>query len=303
MAIRAIQAVALCVVLVLAGCQIVRPAGPVVLPDGVVEPLTEAEFDDFAFRVAAKLSGAMSREGIRTPAVLRVPTIAAGRERTTPGMRLFCRTLAEGLADRMGGMIEIAEVTGRAPDLHATVVWPEPAEGSEEIALSIRDERTARVLMEERTSASASRAQTSPTPRRDAPRDGESKAKSPIEIEMRASEIGPYVLGRLEDYTADTIEGDQGQAVFLDRPYRRYFAFESQSITRTTNGITVEVRIRPIRGPEDVLYRVVFYDEAGETLAVTPVTPRKLAGDTSTALRAMTRDGRAARYIFLITRD
>lgn len=303
LAVRAIHAGVLCVVLALAGCQNVRPSAPAILPDGVVEPLSEAEFDAFAYRLAGKLSSAMSREGIRTPAVLRVPTIAAGRDPATPRMRLFCRTLAEGLADRMGGAIEIAEVTGRAPDIHATVTWSGSAESNRELVVSIRDERTARLLMEERVSLSASVAQTSPTPRRDAPSEAEPTANTPIEIGMRASEIGPYILGRLADYAANTIEGDQGQTVFLDRPYRRYFAFESQSVTRTTSGITIDVRVRPLRGPENILYRVVFYDEAGETLAVTPVTPRKLAGNTATSLRAMTRDARADRYVLLIERD
>lgn len=286
----------------LAGCQVVRPSAPVVLPDGVVEPLSEEAFDEFAFRLAAGLSNAMARQGVSTPAVLRVPTIAPGKTPSTPKMRLFCRTLAEGLADRMAGQIEVAEVTGRTPDLHATVSWPEEF-SSGVLLISIRDERSGRALLEERVAVTPPAAATQPLAGNETAPKQKPPARKPIDISMRASDLGPFVQARLDDYATRTIDGESGKVIFLDERHERYFAFEGQQMTRNSSGAGVEVRIRSVRDGDDVRYRVIFFDDENQPIGVTPVTPRELPNRATAMLRALTRDARASRYVFLIERD
>lgn len=289
--------------LVLTGCQQIRPTTPVVLPDGVVAPLSEAEFDAFEFRIAAQLTQAMAAEGVPTPARLRIPTIAPGETPATPRMRLFCHTLAEGLADRMGGRVSVEEVTGREPDLRATITWPPPDAAERTIAISIVDQRSGKLLVAEHAGIAPP-----PAAGTDAARAGQAASKpaapiKPIDIEMQSSEIGPFVAARLDEYAGQSSVGDDGRVIFLDDDHERYFMLESQQAKRADGAMGTEVRIRTVRGAEDLRYRVLFYDDDDQPLGVTPVTPRAIARDATIVLRALSRDSRAAKYVYLIERD
>ncbi|MCA9244109.1 MAG: hypothetical protein KDA32_09155 [Phycisphaerales bacterium] len=69
-----------------------------------VEPLNEAEFDDFALDIAEQLVTRMERDQLSLPVVIAPPSIERGQV-TSGAARAFAQRLSEAVSDRLGGEV------------------------------------------------------------------------------------------------------------------------------------------------------------------------------------------------------
>lgn len=270
---------------------------PVVHASGV-EPLSEADFDQFANRLADEITEVLEQHQYRLPAVITLPRVEAGGVEPGSVARGFARRLAEGLGDRLGGAAFFTAPGISPPQLRSMLRFVADREepGRRVIVFRILDEKSREELFVE-TCAYRSRRPAVAVP-------AARLAKDRLKIDMSPSEIGELALRRAPAYRARTLAGDVGRVIFLDTKGWQRFWLQSQQATRTEDDrLRVELEIRARRRERDAELRFIFYDDQDLPVNVTPVIPYRFVPNYTKLVTITSARPGATRYICLLAYD
>jgi len=114
-------------VLVVSGGCMQSSRRPAVRATGV-EPLREAEFDEFANRLAGQIAKVVQQHGYQPPATIAIPRVEVGGVEKDSVARSFALRLAEGLSDRLGGAAVFRQPGISPPRLGCTLRFDQSEE-------------------------------------------------------------------------------------------------------------------------------------------------------------------------------
>jgi hypothetical protein len=263
-----------------------------------IEPLREAEFDEFASRIAAKISECLEPRDYRTPVTINEPHVIAGGVEAETVAHAFARRLAEGLNDRLGGT---AVFTGRGaapPRLRCTLRFETTAEDpkSRLIRFQLSDRLTGNDMVAETFTYQARppTAAAFPTP----------PAKRKLKIDLPRGTIGALVLQHAPAYRERTVSGEAGCVIFLDKKTWKRLWLGRQRATFTGDGrLLVDLMVRGLNRERSAKLRVIFYDDDDSTVDVTPAIPFRFVPNYTKHVTIAAVSPQATHYVCLIADD
>ncbi len=128
--------------LLMGGCQAPTPTATRFTER--IGPFSEAEFDEYAGRVAERLSTRLSQEGFRLPVEINAPRAFAQDVETLREARELAGALVDGINDRMRGSVRIVRNPNRPMRLTSAVrIEPSPDEAARrDVIFSVTDEHS-----------------------------------------------------------------------------------------------------------------------------------------------------------------
>lgn len=311
--------------------------------------LSEAEFDEFAGRVAESLAAAISTrqpldgeapEGAAEawPAVIRGPIAMHNGALAARDLDALADALAAGLNDRTGGLAVFRGPSAGGATLIAEVLAAPAEAGAHLLTLVVRDANGAAEYVREsirvepqpvlaaagrttespqrpdakrrstdapperqserapkRDSASAAPRPTAPTPEKPAAR----RRKLNIDADPRG--LLERVREQAEFYRERTAGRRGAEVLFLDdSAWKRHRLVEQRTQRTDTGRLRVELDFRARQRRGDASLRVIFIDEAGRQIEVTPVLPYRFLADYTTTVAITSASRSAAGYLCLL---
>jgi hypothetical protein len=278
------------------GCTAWRPRPVVQTAD--IEPLREAEFDEFANQLADAVGKLLKERDYWPPAIIASPQVEPGGVEKLSVARAFAHRLAEGLNDRLNSTALFTKSGLTVPDLRCTLGFVASHEdpGRRTIVFRLHDEQSREELLVETYAYQAPRRLFASQVAR--PPEGDLKIDAPSSL------IGELALHHAPNYRARTIAGHAGRVIFLDRKAWERFWLQAQRASRTEdNRLRVELEIRARRRERDAKLRLIFYDEQDNPVDVTPVLPYRFLPHYSKQVTITSAKPGAARYICLFAYD
>jgi hypothetical protein len=267
--------------------------GPV--SDSGVEPLREADFDRLTSQLADHIISLARRHKYGPPALITIPRIEPGSVERPGIARAFARRLGEGLNDRMRGAAVFTPAGVTVPDMYSSLRFAASPRDPKQHAIVFRviDHRSRQELLARTFSYQPFR----PAPvARSAPSQNRN-----LDIDAAATDIGKLVLKHAPALSDRTVTGRSGRVMFLGGRAWKQLRLLSQRTTRLGNDLLrVELNIRARRQAHDAELRLIFYDDEGNPVSVTPVVPFHFLPDENRPLAVVSAGSRARRYVCLI---
>ncbi|MFQ5806566.1 MAG: hypothetical protein ACE5I3_08960 [Phycisphaerae bacterium] len=263
-----------------------------------IEPLREAEFDQFADQLADAITELLKQRDYWPPAIITLPRIEPGGVENSSVARAFAHRLADGLNDRLSGAAFFAKSSLTLPDLRCTLQFVAEQEdpGRCTIVLRLFDEESREELLTE-SYAYQSRPRVAAVP-------SARPRKGALKIDAPSDEIGELVLRHAPAFSAWTIAGKVGRVMFLDRKAWERFWLQAQRAARTEdNRLRVELEVRSRRRERGAELRFIFYDEQGNLVDVTPVLPYRFLPHYTKRVTITSGKPGATRYVCLFAYD
>lgn len=307
----------------LAGCAGPQPAqaprAALDSPMGVA-PLTEAEFEGFASRVAGRLSALLRERGLPAETPIAGPVVAPLPAEPPEIATSFAWTLGDGLNDRLASAARFVPAhRGGAFGLRATVAFTDAATEQRRVSLVIADADGRELLRDEHdylirpavdSTAAAPVAtpepKAEPAPKRRAdgaarPPDRAATRRPRLTLGMRGEDFGRRAAEEARQRTERSIAGDQGAVLFLNEHAWENFQLAGQRATRLPDGrLRAEMDFRARGRKRDAELRVAFLDDAGEAVEVTPRLSYEFRDDYTTTVVISAAGQRPSRYVCVI---
>jgi len=263
-----------------------------------IDPLREAEFDQFANQLADAISKLLEQHDYPPPAIIAPPRVEPGGVEDRSVARAFAARLTEGLNDRLNGAGVFAKSSLTVPDLRCTLRFAaeEDEPRRRTIVFRLSDKESREELLAETYTYHARRRAVTLRTRQPPPGD--------LKIDAPSDSIGDLALWHAPAYRGQTIAGHAGRMIFLDRRAWQRFWLQAQRAAHTEDDrLRVELEIRSRRRERDAELRLIFYDDQDNAVDVTPVVPYQFLPHYTKQVTITSAKPGATRYICLFASD
>lgn len=290
------------------GCA--KDSGQMALTRPEIAPLSESEFETFVERVS---QGIVNRLDFISPAA-KADVIHPKPEldSTVDPMdgvpdaaqqTRFVGALEEALTDRLAGRVRF--VDGPAARYRARVEFKPGRGGRGTVAFMLTDPMTRRDAVRE-TTTYAVRALQIPAAEKakvSAATAGGGRLMDLLRIDLPEADLvrasNPAV--KRKPYSDWAVRGDSGTILFLDEQSWGGAEIRPYGLDRSSDGpVRVEFGLAARGGMSRAQVRVIFSDDQGRAVEVTPVVEYGLPSGHSTIIAFEARDARATRYLALV---